>query len=150
MSEPDLPVPRGQIRAAALLVAFAIGAVAIGRVGDVGTTRMPEARPVAILDLAVQDRDDGAIALTDARDGRLVAVVRPGEDGFLRATLRVMAQARLREGLPRDPPFRLVRWDNGTLSLDDVASGRRVNLEAFGFTNAAAFARLLDQGRGAS
>ena len=61
-----------------------------------------------------------------------------------------LAQARLREGLSRAPPFRLTRWDNGTLSLDDVASGRRINLEAFGLGNAAAFARLLEQGRGAS
>ena len=89
------------------------------------------------------------MALSDARNGSLVALVQPGQDGFLRAALRVMAQARLREGLPRDPPFRLTRWDNGTLSLDDLASGRRINLEAFGPSNAAAFARLLHQGRGA-
>ena len=95
-------------------------------------------------------QDGGSVALRDARDGRLVAEVPPGEDGFLRATLRVMAQARLREGQPREEPFRLTRWDNGTLSLDDVASGRRINLEAFGLGNAAAFARLLEQGRGAS
>ena len=61
-----------------------------------------------------------------------------------------LAQARLREGLSRNPPFRLTRWDNGTLTLDDVASGRRINLEAFGRDNAVAFARLLEQGRGAS
>ncbi|MGY2047823.1 photosynthetic complex assembly protein PuhC [Methylobacterium sp. JK268] len=150
MSDMHMPVPRAQIRAAALLIAFALGAVAIGRFTDVGTTHMPAAHPVQVLDLAVEDRDGGSIALSDARNGRLVTVVQPGEDGFLRATLRVMAQARLREGLPREPPFRLTRWDDGTLSLDDVASGRRINLEAFGTTNAAAFARLLDQGRGAS
>ncbi|WP_407522617.1 photosynthetic complex assembly protein PuhC [Methylobacterium oryzisoli] len=142
-------VPRSQVVRILLLTGFAVVAVAIGRVSDVGTTRLPEAQAVQVLDLTVQDRSDGAVALSDARDGRLVATVQPGEDGFLRAALRVMAQARLREGLPREPPFRLTRWDNGTLSLDDLASGRRINLEAFGPTNAAAFARLLQQGRGA-
>ncbi|WP_018260060.1 photosynthetic complex assembly protein PuhC [Methylobacterium sp. WSM2598] len=150
MAHHTIQVPRIQVRRAILLVGFTIGAVALGRFGDVGTTRMPPAQPVQVLDLRIEDRAGGAVALADARDGHLVATVQPGEDGFLRATLRVMAQARLREGLSRDPPFRLTRWDNGTLSLDDLASGRRINLEAFGATNAAAFARLLEQGRGAT
>ncbi|TGD98763.1 photosynthetic complex assembly protein PuhC [Methylobacterium nonmethylotrophicum] len=146
----DIPVPRKLLGSAALLVAFSLAAVAIGRFGGVGVTQMPAAHAVQVLDLTVEDRQGGSVTLRDARDGRLVAEVAPGEDGFLRATLRVMAQARLREGLPRGEPFRLTRWDNGTLSLDDVASGRRINLEAFGLGNAAAFARLLEQGRGAS
>ncbi|MEH3148713.1 MAG: photosynthetic complex assembly protein PuhC [Methylobacterium frigidaeris] len=146
----DIPVPRPLLRGAGLLIAFSLAAVALGRVSGVGITQMPAARAVQVLDLAVEDRPDGRVALRDAGSGRLVAEVQPGEDGFLRATLRVMAQARLREGLSREPPFRLTRWDNGTLSLDDVASGRRINLEAFGLGNAAAFARLLEQGRGAS
>lgn len=146
----DIQIPRPLLRNAALLVAFSLGAVAIGRFGGVGVTQMPPALAVQVLDLAVEDRPDGRVALRNAESGRLVAEVQPGEDGFLRATLRVMAQARLREGLPRNPPFRLTRWDNGTLTLDDVASGRRINLEAFGLDNAVAFARLLEQGRGAS
>ncbi len=146
----DIHIPRPLLRNAALLVAFSLGAVAIGRFGGVGVTQMPPALAVQVLNLAVEDRPDGRVALRNAESGRLVAEVQPGEDGFLRATLRVMAQARLREGLPRNPPFRLTRWDNGTLTLDDVASGRRINLEAFGLDNAVAFARLLEQGRGAS
>ncbi|KMO21446.1 photosynthetic complex assembly protein [Methylobacterium indicum] len=146
----DIPVPRPLLRNAGLLVAFSLAAVAIGRFGGVGITQMPPALAVQVLDLAVEDRPDGRVDLRNAANGRLVAEVQPGEDGFLRATLRVMAQGRLREGLSRNPPFRLTRWDNGTLTLDDVASGRRINLEAFGLDNAVAFARLLEQGRGAS
>ncbi|SFV10618.1 putative photosynthetic complex assembly protein [Methylobacterium sp. 174MFSha1.1] len=146
----DIQIPRPLLRNAGLLVAFSLAAVAIGRFGGIGTTQMPPAQAVQVLDLTVEDRPDGRVDLRNAADGRLVAEVQPGEDGFLRATLRVMAQARLREGLSRTPPFRLTRWDNGTLSLDDAATGRRINLEAFGLGNAAAFARLLEQGRGAS
>ncbi|MGX7706834.1 photosynthetic complex assembly protein PuhC [Methylobacterium sp. Gmos1] len=149
-SAHDIQIPRPLLRNAALLVVFSLAAVAVGRFGGVGVTQMPPASAVQVLDLAVEDWPDGRVALRDAANGRLVAEVQPGEDGFLRATLRVMAQARLREGLSRTPPFRLTRWDNGTLSLDDVATGRRINLEAFGLGNAAAFARLLEQGRGAS
>ncbi|GJD51621.1 hypothetical protein OPKNFCMD_4376 [Methylobacterium crusticola] len=150
MPEHTTPVPRTQVLRAGGLLVFALAAVAVGRVGDVGVTRLPEARAVESLDMTVADRADGAIAISDARDGRLVATVAPGTDGFVRATLRVLAQGRLREGFSREPPFRLTRWDNGTLSLDDTASGRRISLEAFGPTNAGAFARLLEQGRGAS
>ncbi len=95
----DIPIPRPLLRNAALLVAFSLAAVAVGRFGGVGVTQMPPAQAVQVLDLAVEDRPDGRVDLRDAGSGRLVAEVQPGEDGFLRAALRVMAQARLREGL---------------------------------------------------
>ena len=73
----------------------------------------------------------------------IVAWIRPGEDGFLRGTLRGLAQARQRDGLGPERPFSLTRYDDGRLALADEATGRRVPLEAFGPTNAGAFARLL-------
>jgi len=43
-----------------------------------------------------------------------------------------------------EPPFVLTRWANGTLSLHDPTTGRKVELDAFGPTNAQAFAGLLN------
>ena len=40
-------------------------------------------------------------------------------------------------------PFRLTRWSDGRLSLDDPATGRRIELDAFGPTNTAVFAHLM-------
>ncbi len=34
-----------------------------------------------------------------------------------------------------ETPFRLTRWSDGRLSLDDPATDRHVDLEAFGPTN---------------
>ena len=43
-------------------------------------------------------------------------------------------------------PFRLTRYADGRLALDDPSTGAHVELRAFGPTNEAAFARLLPAG----
>ena len=120
-----------------------LAAVLVGRSQGVGLTALPPGHAVARLAFRAQDLPDGGIDLRAAEDGRLVARVAPGEGGFVRGTLRGLAQARQREGLGPEAPFTLTRFDNGTLALEDAATGRRVALEAFGPTNAGAFARLL-------
>ena len=146
LAAEHIPVAAPALIGAGALVGFTMLAVFVGRTGGVGITQKPEANPVASLALTVEDRSDGAITLHEAGSDRLVATVQPGEDGFLRATLRGFGQARLRAGHGREEPFRLTRYDDGSLTLSDAATGRRVNLEAFGPTNAAAFARLLTDG----
>ena len=42
-----------------------------------------------------------------------------------------------------DPPFRLARWSDGRLTLEDPTTGRRIELGAFGPTNAEVFAELM-------
>ena len=42
------------------------------------------------------------------------------------------------------PPFTLTAWRDGELSLTDTATGRSIELTAFGSTNRAAFAALLE------
>ena len=123
------------------LLGVTLLAVALGRGSE--TAPSATARPVETLSFHAEDRPDGAIDLRAAEGGRLVGRIEPGQDGFIRGTLRGLAQARQREGLSRDPPFTLTRFDNGTLSLEDAATGRQVALQAFGPTNARAFARLL-------
>jgi putative photosynthetic complex assembly protein len=118
-------------------------AVAVGREGGVGLTAMPPAQVVKAVEIRADDQDDGSITIRDDRSGALLARVEPGQDNFIRATLRGFAQSRLREGLTREKPFRLTRYDDGSLELDDVVTGRKVNLGAFGSTNAQAFARLM-------
>jgi putative photosynthetic complex assembly protein len=137
------PVPALLLIGAGALIGFSMLAVAIGRSDGIGLTQLPPAKPVVRLDFRAEDQTDGSIVLRDAADRHVVAWIRPGEDGFLRGTLRGLAQARQRDGLGREPPFGLTRYDDGRLELSDEATGRRVPLEAFGPTNAQAFARLL-------
>ncbi|GAA0251447.1 hypothetical protein LNAOJCKE_3869 [Methylorubrum aminovorans] len=136
------PSQRPALLAVAALLGVSLLAVALGR----GQERVPEerpARPIQTLAFHAEDQPDGAIDLRNAERGTLVARIEPGQDGFIRGTLRGLAQARQREGLSREPPFTLTRFDNGTLSLEDGATGRQVQLLAFGPSNAKAFARLL-------
>ena len=78
----------------------------------------------------------------DAADGRQLYKVEPGTNGFIRATMRGLARERMRAGIGAEAPFKLTRWSNGTLSLLDETSGRRIDLDAFGPANAGAFAQF--------
>jgi len=137
------PVPALLLIGAGALIGFTMLAVAIGRGEGVVLTQLPPAKALARLDFRAEDQADGSIALRDAASQKIVTWIRPAEDGFLRGTLRGLAQARQRDGLGREAPFSLTRYDDGRIDLADEATGRHVPLEAFGSTNAQAFARLL-------
>jgi putative photosynthetic complex assembly protein len=100
-------------------------------------------QPVASRDLHFLDQPDGGVLVADGRDGSMVARIAPGEDGFVRGALRGMGRERRLSGLGREAPFRLVAWSDGRLTLEDQATGTRVDLAAYGQTNAEAFVRFL-------
>lgn len=93
--------------------------------------------------LHFRDLPDGGVAIVDARSGGRLETVH-GEQGFLRGTLRGMARERRRRDVPEDAPLRLIGRTDGRLTLLDDLTGRRIDLESFGPTNAAVFARWLD------
>ena len=64
------PLPRAILAGAAALVAFALAATSVGRITGVGRLEMPQERVVETLALRFEDRDDGAVLVRDARDGR--------------------------------------------------------------------------------
>lgn len=140
-------VPRGILLGAALLVGFALLAAGLARRIDVGTLHMPAASPVDRFALRFEDRDDGSVAVRDASDGSDIYVVQPGTYGFIRSTLRGLARERRRADFDATTPFLLTRWSDGTVSLEDTTTNRRVNLDAFGPDNARAFAQLFDERR---
>jgi len=77
-----------------------------------------------------------------------LAVLEPGEGGFVRSTLRSLVRERRRQGVGDGPPFEVSIPGPGQVLLADPATGRRVPLEAFGPTNAAAFARFIGEPEG--
>jgi putative photosynthetic complex assembly protein len=94
--------------------------------------------------LHFQDQPNGAVAIVDAASGATLEVVH-GEQGFLRGTLRGMSRERRRRGLDNTAPLQLLARADGRLTLLDETTGRRIDLESFGPTNAAVFARWLGQ-----
>ena len=111
---------------------------------DLSTVREPDASPVKVLQLRFEDRPDGSIAVIDYKSGKQIDAVQ-GEAGFVRGTLRGLAQERKRRGLDSGPPFELIYRADGRLTLSDTATGRLVDLESFGPTNASTFFKLLNE-----
>lgn len=139
MSAPR--VPRGALVGAAVLLGASL--VLAGSARRLGSAE-PPAQAVVSADLRFEDEPGGTIVITNARDERVIGVVQPETNGFLRGVLRGMFRARKLEGEARRAPFRLERTARGELSLLDPTLGRRVALDPFGATNAAVFANLLD------
>lgn len=143
--------PRGALIGGALLV----GATLL----FVGGMRLTHTAPMAQVpapsqaaftrDLKFADTDSGDVVVTavDEPGGpHRIAVLPPGTNGFLRSVMRGLVQARKIDDIGRDQPFKLSRLRDGQLVISDPTTGRRVYLRAFGPTNVAAFAQLLDTG----
>ena len=145
MSEPDADSrKRGPLVPLLLALAFVVAVGIFARTsGVVGDSRDPEAQLVESRDLQFLDRDDGAVVVIDYLDGDTVEVVDPGTGGFVRGVMRGMARERRSKKVGTEPPYRLALWSDGRLTLDDPATGRWVELAAFGADNVSAFARML-------
>ncbi len=134
--------PRGLLLGVALVLAGTLALATLGHDAPIDPGR-GGGRPVASRDLRFADRPDGAVVVTDLRTGREVLALAPGEQGFVRGAMRGLVRERRREAIGPDVPFRLSAWPDGRLTLQDTATGQMMELQAFGRTNAEAFARLL-------
>jgi putative photosynthetic complex assembly protein len=146
MSEPaaNVPFPRGPLIAAALLISFTIAVAAMASITGIGKSIDTDAPTIAERALRYEDRPDGSIAVVDARDSKLVTVLEPGTNGFMRGTVRSLVRERRSRGIGAEQPFELLARADGRLTLLDPATDSRIDLESFGPTNAAAFRQLLE------
>ncbi len=136
---PVLPL----VCAGALIGIALIGAVG-ARLGGGPTTRQQPPAPTASQRLLhFEDRPDGSVAVYVSETQHPVHVLAAGTNGFARGVLRSLVRERRLHGVDAESPFRLTRWADGRLSLDDPATGVQIALDAFGPTNAGAFAALL-------
>ncbi|MBL8330328.1 MAG: photosynthetic complex assembly protein PuhC [Rubrivivax sp.] len=147
---PTELVPRRAVLSLGAVLAGSLGAVALARWAG-WRAQTPDASTVSRRLLHFRDRADGGVAIIDAVSGTTLEVVY-GEQGFLRGTLRGMARERRRWQATQDgpgaaaldsQPFELLARADGRLTLNDAQTGRRIDLESFGPTNAAVFARWL-------
>ena len=134
-------LPRGVLMAIGGVLLASVIAVAAVRIS--GTTiRVPDEAAVAMRELRFEDRPDGSVVVIDAPT-RTVIHTMTGENGFFRGALRGLARERKRNGLGPEPSFQLIGRADGRLTLVDPATGQRIDLESFGPTNAAVFARFM-------
>jgi putative photosynthetic complex assembly protein len=137
------PIPRAVLIGAAMLIVTTIALAGVARMAGLGTTRTATAAAAESRELRFTDQRDGSIAVVDAATDQMVATVSPGTNGFIRGTLRGLARERKQQGVGAGPAFRLVRWADGRLTLEDPVTSRIIDLAAFGPTNVGAFADFL-------
>lgn len=137
--------PKVALWGAAVLVTAAIVFAAAGRQQATSSVSASATfdltRPTAV-ELGFRDREDGGVAVLDGSSGAEIATLAPGTNGFVRGVMRGLARERRLHGLDHTRPFRLARWPDGHMTLEDTATGRLIELASFGITNQAAFGAL--------
>lgn len=145
MAEPRKtpPFPRLPLFGAFALVLLSMMLAGLGRFTGMGAVTVQQTAALISQDLRFEDRSDGSVAVLNSRDGSIVEVLPPGTNGFVRGVLRGLARERKMHGIGDGPPFRLTSWADGRLSLEDTATGRRIELVSFGATQFDVFAKML-------
>ena len=139
----DRMVPRGAILGAAALIGFALVVASVGRLTGIGAVREDYATSVQSMSFRFEDRTDGGIAVIAPESGAVIGVVPAGTDGFVRTVLRSFAFDRQRHSVGAGPAFVIARWSDGHSTIEDPATGRRVDLAAFGAANMQAFEHVV-------
>ncbi|HVY33942.1 MAG TPA: photosynthetic complex assembly protein PuhC [Caulobacteraceae bacterium] len=146
--------PRGALIAAGAMVFFSLAATTIVRLERLNAPPAPPSRaapaPARAIDVRFTDEPNGSVAVRDSRTDQVVFSLEPGTNGFVRSVMRGLVLDRKRRGLGRAQPFRIAQWADGRLTLEDTATGRLIDLDAFGPTNRDAFGQMLPGWRSAS
>jgi len=129
------------------LAMLALGALVflgcgVARLTGYGAAPAP-APVVAQVSLHFNDMPNGTVDVVDLATGRVIDVIAAGKGGFLRSTMRVMATEREVRHLGPQKPFTLLATADNRLQLIDTATGQVLELEAFGPSNEAVFAKIL-------
>lgn len=145
MSTPEASqsIPRPLLAGAGLLIGATLLMVTLVRLDVIELRAAPEVAVSERIVLQFEDGADGSVTVRDVDDGEVLTVLGPGEGGFTRGVLRALVRERRAHEIGKGPPFALTHWEDGKLSLEDLSTGRRIDLGAFGPTQVDAFARLL-------
>ena len=105
-----------------------------------------DADVIAKKTLYFRDLQNGAVGVISASSGQMIAQIE-GQAGFVRGILRALARDRRIRQISSDDAFELVGRSDGRLTLIDLATNNRIDLESFGKDNAAEFAAFLNSVR---
>jgi putative photosynthetic complex assembly protein len=133
--------PKWVLLCAGGIIAFSLISVGLVRITGNGPDQRAAA-PTVQRSLLFQDQKDGGVLVADGRTGETLTVLH-GEQGFVRGALRALTRERHARALGSNLPFDLVARVDGRVTLMDPSTGHRVDLESFGPTNTAEFARFL-------
>lgn len=149
----EKPFPRGALIGAAALVVATIVGVGINQIvkfSDPAYQASTAETVVASRDLKFVDEGGGvnafggSVAVFDGKTGAYIANL-TATDGFIRAVLNSLAFERTKRNLSADTVFTLVMRAGHRMSIVDPATGRSVNLGAFGPDNRHVFVKFLPE-----
>lgn len=141
-------IPRGVLIGAGLLIAATItlvGVVQYQKRNDPSAESELFANATLVHERFIQfpvNAEGDLSQVVDANTGEVIDELIES-DGFIRTVLMSMSFDRRREGVADDPIYRLVRWDDSRVSLEDPTTGVIINLGAFGYQNKSVFERFL-------
>ena len=138
---PTLPLAVKLIGSMLLLILLAIGFARWQGISD----KQADAATVWQRDLVFADGPQGSVIVKDAQSQTEIAQFE-GEQGSLRSTLRALVRERKRQNIGPDAPMQLLGRADGRLTLLDPSTQQRIDLEAFGPSNASVFAGLQKAG----
>ncbi len=133
--------PKWVLYCAGGILAFSLISVGLIRITGNGPDQLAAA-PTVQRALLFQDQKDGGVWVADGVTGEKLTVLY-GEQGFVRGALRALTRERHARGIGSAQPFDLVARVDGRVTLMDPSTGQRIDLESFGPTNVAEFARFL-------
>lgn len=133
--------PRWILYFAAGIMAFSLISVGLIRITGNGPDQLA-AEPTVQRSLVFEDQKDGGVRVADGVTGQTLTVLY-GEQGFVRGALRALARERFARGIGSAQPFDLIARVDGRVTLMDPSTNQRVDLESFGPSNTAEFARFL-------
>ena len=130
--------------AAAALVVLSLVTVAIVQLNGAISERAEARTPNLVHQLSFQDIGSNRLAVVDRRLGKTLAYVEPGRDGLVQNAVRGLNRVRKLRKLPIDGSYQLVIWNDGRVTLSDLATTRHIPLSSFGPTTGGALAALLE------
>ena len=139
----SIRTPHPVLIMAGALMLFTILTAGIAKRNHYDGAAVAPSTAVTVRDLAFKDMPDGGVSITDVDTGQLVTIVQPATGGFLRGVMRGLVRDHHKVDDATGYAFRLTRWADNRLSLEDSTTHETFELESFGSTNERVFADLL-------
>jgi putative photosynthetic complex assembly protein len=137
------PFPKAALYGAAALILFTFALAAFSRLTGSKMDWVPDSDSITTRDIRFGTGADGAILISDARSGQVLGSYAQETNAFVRSVAHGLEIERGLVNGAKDQPYRITRWSDGRVTVDDPVSGRSVELGAFGQSQVQTFAKLL-------
>ena len=139
--KPSRPGVRMPVKPIALFLLVLVGLIAWYQFTGSGVSSTAARPQIDGVAMRFEDKPNGDIAVI-AHPGNQAIQTITGEAPFIRGVLRSLVRARKQNQQGATEPFWLGHSSDGASSIEDRATGARIELDAFGQTNLASFTQI--------